>query len=73
MKKSIYEYAIIIEPSNNEKYFSFEVVLMWNSYFMDEHRYPNNIFTIFFKFCSFIMNYIKIQEKEYYQKEILIL
>ena len=52
MEKSIYEYGIIIDPSNNEKYFAFEVDGFGNTYFMDEPGYPNLISLPFFEFCS---------------------
>ena len=52
VEKSIYEYGIIIDPSNNEKYFAFEVDGFGNTYFMDEPGYPNLISLPFFEFCS---------------------
>ena len=41
VEKSTYEYGVIIGPSNNEKYFTFEVDGFGNTYFIDEPRYPN--------------------------------
>ena len=41
VEKYTYEYGVIIGPSNNEKYFTFEVDRFGNTYFMDGPGYPN--------------------------------
>ena len=52
VEKAIYEYGIMIDPLNNEKYFAHEVDGFGNYYFMDEPGYPNLISLPFFEFCS---------------------
>jgi len=52
VEKAIYEYGVITDTKNGEKYFAFEVDGYGNYYFMDEPGYPNLISLPFFKFCS---------------------
>ena len=52
VEKAIYEYGVIKDPINGEKYFAFEVDGYGNYYFMDEPGYPNLISLPFFNFCE---------------------